>query len=107
MAEANAICAKGDPALSAATFRLATLRGASKVAVVRSTYVPMIEAQVAQIRALGAPAGAKAEVSSMLAIVQSDVRRLDERPDLPATGVFADFARVAHPFGLTACAPLS
>lgn len=107
VAAANAICAKGDPALSAATFRLATLRGAAKVSAVRSTYVPMIEVQIEQIRSLGAPVGGSTQVASMLSIVQADLRRLDRDPALAATDVFGDFARVAHAFGLTACAPLS
>ncbi|HUA10528.1 MAG TPA: hypothetical protein VMA83_00820 [Solirubrobacteraceae bacterium] len=107
LAKANAICAKGDPALSAATFRLATVHGAQRAALVRTRYVPMIEAQISAIRSLGAPAAERAAVAQMLSVVQADLARLDRHPDLDAVDVFADFARVAHPFGLTACAPLS
>ena len=40
-------------------------------------------------------------------VVQADLRRLEADPKLVATDVFGDFANIAHPYGLTACAPLS
>jgi hypothetical protein len=108
IAKANAICAKADPALSEANARLATLRDRNLVAaVVDGTYVPAIEAQIAQIRALGAPAGEQAPVAAMLALVEGDLARLKRHPALVTTDVFSNFAKVAHPYGLAACAPLS
>jgi len=108
LAQANAICAKADPLLSEATAKLSRLRDKRQVvSIVERTYVPAIEAQVAQIRALGAPTGEQASVTAMLKVVLGDLHRLKSNPALVATDVFGDFAKVAHPYGLTACAPLS
>ena len=94
--------------LSAANAKLASLRNEAQVAaIVKSTYIPAIEAQVTAIRALGAPSGEQAAIASMLRIVQADLGRLRSEPMLVVTDVFGNFARVAHPYGLTACAPLS
>jgi len=108
VAKANAICGAADPALSAATAKLAALRNRAQIAAfVKGTYVPSVEAQIAGIRALGVPPGGQAAVTSMLRLVYDDLGRLKRDPELVATDVFADFAKVAHPYGLTACAPLS
>jgi len=108
VAKANAICGKADPALSAAAARLATHPPAAQVAaLVKTTYVPSVEAQISEIRALGTPSGDQATVTGMLGLVEADLNRLKSNPALVATDVFGDFARVAHPYGLTACAPLS
>jgi hypothetical protein len=106
--KANEICGKADPVLSEATAKLATHPPAQQVvAVVKTTFVPLVEAQITGIRALGVPSGDQATVSSMLALVQADLNKLKGNPALVATDVFGDFARVAHPYGLTACAPIS
>jgi hypothetical protein len=108
VAKANAICGKADPALAEATVKLASLRSAPQIAaLVSGTYVPAIDAQIAAIRAIGTPTGEQATVTSMLRLVQADVDKLKSDPRLAATDVFGDFAKVAHPYGLTACAPLS
>jgi hypothetical protein len=108
VAKANSICAQADPALAAAQGQLARKPSRSQVAsLVRSTYVPSIEAQMAQIGALGTPAGDQATVSRMLTAVKADLQKIKRDPMLVATNVFGDFARIAHPYGLTACAPLS
>jgi len=108
VAKANAICGRADPVLSEAQAKLASLHTEAQIAaVVKGTFVPSIEAQITGIRALGVPAGGQATVTSMLTLVQADLTRLESEPTLVATDVFADFARVAHPYGLTACAPLS
>ncbi len=108
VAKANEICAKADPALSEATAKLATHPPAAQVvAVVKSTYVPSVEAQITSIRALGVPSGEQAAVTRMLTLVQADLNKLKSNPALVATNVFGDFAKVAHPYGLTACAPIS
>jgi hypothetical protein len=106
--KANAICARSDPALLAAGVKLASHPTDAQIAaLVRGTYVPSIQAQITGIRALGAPAGEQATLTSMLSLVQADLNRLKSSPALIATDVFADFATVAHPYGLTACAPTS
>lgn len=108
VAKANAICAQADPALIAATARLATSHSRAQViAVVRSTFVPSTEAQIRAIRALRIPPGEKAIADRMLALVRADLAKLKRNPALIKTDVFGDFARVAHPYGLTACAPTS
>jgi hypothetical protein len=108
VAKANAICGRADPALSAEGAKLASLHTEAQIAtVVKGAYVPAIEAQIAGIRALGTPSGDQTTVTSMLRLVQADLNRLKSKPTLVATDVFADFAKVAHAYGLTACAPLS
>jgi hypothetical protein len=108
VAKANAVCGKADGVLSSAEAKLANLRSKAQVAaVVRDTFVPSIEAQINGIRALGVPTGGQAAVTSMLRLVQADLNTLKSKPMLVATDVFANFAHVAHPYGLTACAPLS
>jgi len=108
IARANAICAKDDPQLSEATAKLSTLRSpAALAAAVRSTFVPAIESQVQEIHALGTPSGEAAQTAALLHLVQADVNKLMAHPALVSTDVFADFAKVAHPYGLTSCAPLS
>jgi hypothetical protein len=106
--KANAICGRGDPVLLAAGAKLASHPSEAQVAaLVKGTYVPAIEAQIAGVRALGVPSGDQATVTRMLNLVQADLNRLKRKPTLVRTDVFAGFARVAHPYGLTACAPTS
>jgi uncharacterized protein YceK len=108
IADANAICAKSDPLLSEATAKLAAVRSRTELAaIVDSTYVPAIEAQLRAIATLGMPQGEQAAVTGMLKLVQNDLARLRRDPALVNSDVFGDFARVAHPYGLTSCAPLS
>jgi hypothetical protein len=108
LAKANAICGKADPVLSAAGAKLETRPPKAQVAaIVKRIYVPSIEAQITAIKALGVQTGAQASVTSLLTLVQADLNKLESNPALVATDVFADFAKVAHPYGLTACAPTS
>lgn len=110
LAKANAICVKGNAASRAARAKL----GASPteeqiVAFVRGTEVPGVQAQIDAIRALGAPADDQATVTKMLDLAQTAVGRVKVVPTILTTGedVFAPFAAIAHPYGLTACAPNS
>ena len=76
-------------------------------AVVKTTTAPSIQAQINGIRALGAPSGDQATVTNMLNLAQADLNKVKSNPASLATGgasPFADFAKVAHPYGLTACA---
>jgi hypothetical protein len=108
IAKANAICAEADPALVAAMAKLAARPGrAHVIALVRSTFVPSTEAQIRAIRALAIPPGDEAIAHRMLALVQGDLAKLKRNPALIEGDVFGDFARVAHPYGLAACAPTS
>jgi hypothetical protein len=110
LAKANAICVRGNAASKAAR----ALLGASPseeqiVAFVRRTEVPAVQAQIDQIRALGAPAGDGATIKKMLDVAQQAVSRVKVVPTILTTGedVFAPFAAIAHPYGLTSCAPNS
>lgn len=108
LAKANAICGSADPVLSEAAAKLASHPSRSQVAaIVKGTYVPSVEAQISGIRALGTPAGEQVAVAGMLRLVQTDLSKLKSKPMLVTTDVFGNFAKVAHPYGLTACAPLS
>jgi len=108
VAKANAICGKADPALSAAGAKLETQPPKAEIeALVRGTYLPSIQAQITGIKALGVPAGEQATVTRMLALAQGDLNKIKSNPTLIATDVFGDFAKVAHPYGLAACAPTS
>jgi hypothetical protein len=43
----------------------------------------------------------------MLKLAEADLSKLKRNPALVNTDVFGSFARVAHPYGLTACAATS
>jgi hypothetical protein len=108
VAKANAICGKGDPVLLEAGVKLASHPTKAQIAaLVKGTYVPTIEAQIIEVKALGAPSGDQAAVMRMLSLAQADLNTLKNKPTLVTTDVFADFAKLAHPYGLTACAPTS
>ena len=64
---------------------------------VRGTEVPAVQAQIDQIRALGAPAGDQATVKKMLDLAQQAVGRVRVVPTILTTGedVFAPFAACA------------
>jgi hypothetical protein len=108
VAKANAICATGNGPLLAAAAKLASHPSSTQVvAIVHSTYVPAIESQIRAITALGVPPGEQATVTKMLKLAEADLNKLKQNPALVNTDVFRGFARVAHPYGLTACAPTS
>ena len=108
LAKANAICTSGNGPILAAGAKLAGHPSSTQVvAIVQNTYVPSIEAQIRAITALGVPAGEQSQITKMLELARADLNKLKRNPALVATDVFAGFARVAHPYGLTACAPTS
>jgi hypothetical protein len=110
LAKANAICVRGNAASKAARARLGASPSEEQiVAFVRRTEVPAVQAQIDQIRALGAPAGDGATIKKMLDVAQQAVSRVKVVPTILTTGedVFAPFAAIAHPYGLTSCAPNS
>jgi len=108
LARANAVCGSADPVLSEGLAKLASHPSkAQVVAIVEGTFVPSIETQIAGIRALGVPSGERAIVKRMLTLVEDDLGRLKQNPALIATDLFGNYARVSHPYGLTACAPTS
>jgi hypothetical protein len=108
LTKANAICTKGNTQTSAAGASLGSNPSQAQLAaVVKGKYVPSIQAQIDGIRALAAPAGDKATVTKMLDLAQADLNKVKRKPSLLAgkTNPFADFGKLAHPYGLKACAP--
>jgi len=61
------------------------------------------------MRALGAPPGDGAKIAKMLTLAEHAVKEVRIQPTVISSGVdvFAGFARIAHPYGLTSCAPKS
>jgi hypothetical protein len=106
LAKANAICRKGNKQTNAAGATLG--RHASQaqiVAVLKRTDIPSIQAQIDGIRALGAPSGDQATVTNLLSLAQADLNKVKSNPALLVgkSDPFADFAKIAHPYGLKAC----
>jgi hypothetical protein len=115
LAEGNAICRQGNQKLAATQRALEKTVGnhaptqAQITAYVNAAFAPSIEGQIEQIRALGAPSGEQATVTNILDLAQTDLNRVKSKPTLLAANSdpFASFARLAHPYGLTACAAKS
>jgi ABC-type Fe3+-hydroxamate transport system substrate-binding protein len=86
LVKANAICAAGNKVKAS---------------------VASIQAQIDGVRALGAPSGDESTVKNMLDIAQADLDKVKSNPALLNGGgdTFGDFAALAHPYGLTQCAP--
>ena len=50
----------------------------------------------------------RGQPNRLLVLVQADLNKIKKNPILMATtDAFGDFAKVAHTYGMTACAPLS
>jgi hypothetical protein len=107
VSQANAICAKGNKLTDAAGGALGNSSNQAEVNdAVTNTIVPAIQDQIDGIKALAPPSGDETTVSSMLALAQTDVDKLKGNPELLSDpNLFADFAKAAHPYGLTSCAP--
>lgn len=107
LAKGNAICKKGN-AESNAMAEKAFGNKRPTPAQLRSFFkaqAPLIQGQINQIRALGAPSGDEATVKHMLDLAQTDLNELKSNPALAANQhQFDDFVKVARPYGLTVCA---
>jgi len=108
LAKANAICTQGNKQTDAANAKLGKNPTQAQIAaVLKTATVPSIQAQIDGIRALGAPSGDQATVTNMLNLAQADLNKVKSNAALLTAGgasPFADFAKVAHPYGLKACA---
>ena len=106
LAKGNAICVQGNQRLGTAQNSLGAHPSQAQITdFVKSTFGPVIQSQIDGIRALGTPSGEQATVTSMLNVAQTDLSKIESNPALLASGrPFVDFAKVAHPYGLTACA---
>lgn len=111
LVKANAICKAGNKLTNAAASK-AFPSNAKPTQVQVASYerivAPLIQTQINGIRALGAPTADESEVKGMMDTAQQDLDMVKANPDLLVKGdVFANFAKVAHPYGLTSCAPQS
>jgi hypothetical protein len=107
---ANAICVKGNAESKAAAAKLGGNPSEGQIVTfVRSTEVPAVQAQIDAIRALGAPPGDAAKIAEMLKLAEHAVKEVKIQPTVISSGVdvFSGFAAIAHPYGLTSCAPKS
>lgn len=107
LAQANAICTQGNQTIAPAGQALGNHPSKAQiVAFATRTFVPSIQSQIDAIRALGAPAADSAIVKTMLDVAQANLNRVKINPSLLAgpTPPFKEFAKLAHPYGLTACA---
>lgn len=107
LAKGNAICTRGSAQLAAVTAKLGPKSTAAQVATtVRGPFAFHVQAQIDRIRALGAPAADQATVTHMLNVAQADLNRVKSNPALLTsnTDAFANFSKLAHQYGLTACA---
>ena len=112
IAQGNAICTEGNQKQKATQKALEKLVGnhapteAQIAAYLNGSFAPLIQTQIDRIKALGAPAGEQATVTSMLALAQTDLNKVKSNPKLlvSESHPFRDFARTAHAYGLTACA---
>ncbi len=108
VAKANAICDASNGPLDATALKLASEPSAVEAArIVAGSFIPQIKTQLSQIQAIGVPAGGEATIAKMDRLLAGDVARIEKDPALASPAAFDDFAKVAHGYGLTACAPLS
>jgi hypothetical protein len=106
LAQGNAICARGNQGFAAADKALGNQPSRAQITTfVTTTFAPDIQTQIDGLRALAAPSSDHATVANMLDVAQTDLNKIKSDPALLASGAgFAEFAHLAHPYGLTACA---
>jgi len=107
LAKGNAICAEGNKKNQSAQKAFGENPSKAQLTTyVTGTFVPNVQGQIHAIRALGAPSGEQATVTHMLDVAQEDLNKVKSKPLLLASGpdTFANFAALAHPYGLTECA---
>jgi hypothetical protein len=108
VAKANAICSASNGSLNATVIKLAGDPNPVDAAhIVSGSFIPQIKSQLSQIQAIGTPAGGKAAVAAMDHLLAGDIAKIEKDPALAGPAAFDDFAKVAHGYGLTDCAPLS
>jgi hypothetical protein len=109
VAKANAICVKGTIQTEKAGSSLGNNPTEQEAAVaVPAKFVPAVQVQIDELKALSVPSGEQATVTNMLDLAQADLNKVKSDPKLAfETKTFADFAAVAHAYGLKSCAPRS
>lgn len=110
LSKGNAICARGNKQTNEAFAGLGAKPSSAQIkGVIETSFVPEVQAQIDGIRALGAPQGDEAKVEHMLDLAQEDLDEIKRDPVAYAEESnggkrFANFAEIAHPYGLTSCA---
>ena len=108
LAKANAICNATNGPLAATALKLASHPSPVEAAhIIAGSFIPQIKSQLTRIQAIGTPAGGQATIATMDRLLAGDIARIEKDPALAGPAAFGDFAKVAHGYGLTACAPLS
>lgn len=108
--QANQICAEGNKTIDAAgkaTFSGGKPTQADILAFWSDTLIPSVTDQVAQIKALGIPAGDEDQVNALLAAVDADLTAAQKEVDSGTVSnqdPFADANKLAGAYGLTECA---
>jgi hypothetical protein len=106
LAQGNAICAQGNQTLGAAEKALGKQPSEAQFkAYVADTFAPAVQRQIDGIRALAAPTGDQANIANMLNVAQTELNQVKRNPAMLTEKTFVSFAKLAHPYGLTACAP--
>ncbi len=106
LAQGNAICEQGNQTLAAAEKTLGKQPSEAQFkAYVAGTFAPTVQKQIDGIRALAAPASDQTSIANMLNVAQTDLNQVKSNPATLNEKTFTDFAKLAHPYGLTACAP--
>lgn len=112
--EVDAICAKGRHQIETAASAYlrenpAALQGKKEPdygELTQTIFVPAIEQEVKEIRALGAPRKDQATVEAFVAAVEAGVKKSEEEPKLAAVGggkAFAKANTLAGRYGLASC----
>ncbi len=106
LAQGNAICAQGNQTLGAAEKTLGKQPSEAQFkAYVADTFAPTVQKQIDGIRALAAPSSDQTSITNMLDVAQTDLNQVKSNPEMLDEKTFTNFAKLAHPYGLTACAP--
>jgi hypothetical protein len=108
LAKGNAICIKNNKQTNAGFAKLGKNPTQAQItSYVKTGFVPSIQGAIDGLKALGAPSGDQAKVTSMLNLAQADLNKVKSNVSAFVTGgphTFANFAKVAHAYGLKACA---
>jgi hypothetical protein len=108
VAKANSICTRTNGPLAATALKLASHPSPPEaVHIISTSFIPEIQGQLSEIKALGTPTGGQATIATMDRLLAGDIAKIEKNPALAGPAAFHDFAKVAHGYGLIACAPLS
>jgi hypothetical protein len=106
LVQGNAICEQGNQTLTAAEKALGKQPSEAQFkAYVADTFAPTVQKQIDGIRALAAPSNDQANIANMLNVAQTELNQVKGNPAVLTEKTFVSFAKLAHPYGLTACAP--